>query len=93
MRPNVFSLACSMDQGFAWPDFGLWKKRLGGDLSVKCLAKIEGLCINIFVELRTPAMPFGLGAFVAAKLRSLCWQHRFEPGWYSREAEGPEQQR
>ena len=45
------------------------------------------------VELRTPAMPFGLGAFVAAKRRSLCWQHRFEPGWYSREAEGPEQQR
>ena len=45
------------------------------------------------VELRTAAMPFGLEAFVAAKRRSLCWQHRFEPGWYSREAEGPEQQR
>ena len=37
--------------------------------------------------------PSGLGAIVAVKLRSLCWQHWFEPGWYSREAEGPEQQR
>ena len=37
-------------------------------------------------------MPFGLGAFVAVKLRSLCWQNRFEQG-YCREAEGPEQQR
>ena len=48
-----------------------------------------GVCL--IVELRTPAMPFGLGAFVAVKLRSLCWQHRFEQGWYCREAEGPEQ--
>ena len=48
--------------------------------------------VFIIVELRTLAMPFGLGAFVAAKRRSLCWQHRFEPGWY-REAESPEQQR
>ena len=30
--------------------------------------------IHIIVELRTPAMPFGLEAFVAVKLRSLCWQ-------------------
>ena len=30
---------------------------------------------------------------MAAKRRSLCWQRRFEPGWYSREAAGPEQQR
>ena len=30
--------------------------------------------IHIVVELRTPAMPFGLEAFVAVKLRSLCWQ-------------------
>ena len=29
---------------------------------------------------------------VAVKLRSLCWQNRFEQG-YCREAEGPEQQR
>ena len=43
------------------------------------------------VELRTPAMPFGLGAFVGIKLRSLCWQLRFEQGWYCREAEGTEQ--
>ena len=48
---------------------------------------------DYLVELRTPAMPFGLEAFVAVKLRSLCWQHRFEQGWYCREAEGPEQQR
>ena len=33
------------------------------------------------VELRTPAMPLGLGAFVAVKLRSLRWQRRFEQGW------------
>ena len=39
------------------------------------------------VELRTPAMPFGLGAFVAVKLRSLRWQSRFEQGWSCREAE------
>ena len=46
------------------------------------------------VELRTPAMPFGSEAFVAVKLRSLCWQQRFEQGWYCRESEGhPEQQR
>ena len=32
----------------------------------------------LIVELRTPAMPFGLEAFVAVKLRSLCWQHRFD---------------
>ena len=31
----------------------------------------------LIVELRTPAMPFGLGAFEAVKLRSLSWQHRF----------------
>ena len=30
--------------------------------------------IHIIVELRTPAMPFGLEAFVAVKLRSLYWQ-------------------
>ena len=36
-------------------------------------------------------MPFGLGAFVGVKLRSLCWQLRFEQGWYCREAEGTEQ--
>jgi hypothetical protein len=47
MFSSVFSLACSLDQGFAWPDFGLWKKRLGGDHFVKCLAKHEVLCINI----------------------------------------------
>ena len=35
-------------------------------------------------------MPFGLGAFMAVKLRSLCWQNGFEQG---REAEGSEQQR
>ena len=30
--------------------------------------------IDLIVALRTPAMPFGLEAFVAVKLRSLCWQ-------------------
>ena len=41
----------------------------------------------IIVELRTLAMPFGLGAFVAVKLRSLRWQRRFEQGWWCREVE------
>jgi len=49
--------------------------------------------IDLIVALRTPAMPFGLEAFVAVKLRSLCWQHRLAQGWYGRKAEGPEQQR
>ena len=64
-------------------------------LIVSCLSEQVSryVTIKFIVELRTPAMPLGLGAFVAVKLRSLCWQHRFEPGWYSREAEGPEQQR
>ena len=51
------------------------------------------ICVCV-VELCAPAMPFGLEAFVAVKLRSLRWQHRFEQGWYFREAEGySEQQR
>ena len=37
--------------------------------------------VKFIVELRTPAMPFGLGALVAVKLRSLRWQRRFEQGW------------
>ena len=38
------------------------------------------LCYFVIVELRAPAMPFRLEAFVVVKLRILCWQHRFEKG-------------
>ena len=62
-------------------------------LSILPCPSLWNFMFLLIVQLRTPAMPFGLGAFVAAKLKTLCWQHKFEPGWYSREAEGPEQRR
>ena len=62
-------------------------------LSILPCPSLWNFIFLLIVQLRTPAMPVGLGAFVAAKLKTLCWQHKFEPGWYSREAEGPEQRR
>ena len=38
--------------------------------------------VHTIVELRTPAMLSGLEMFMAVKLRSLCWRHRFEQCWY-----------
>ena len=75
---------------------GFWIARCGKNnaKSIKAYQGFVDSCmLCIIVELRTPAMPFGLGAFVAVKLATLRWQRRFDQGWECREAEGPEQQR
>ena len=46
----------------------------GGDLFHISIYIYIYIYIHIIVELRTPEMPFGLEAFVAVKLRCLCWQ-------------------